>query len=66
MFIVIELQKNGNELSNIVTTFTDKNQAESKFYQVMSAAAVSSVDKHSVCLLTEDGECLMAGTYMHE
>lgn len=64
-YIVIEVQKSNGEVSTLVTTHTTKNEAESKFYQIMAAAAVSSIERHSASILTEDGNCYMTATYEH-
>lgn len=67
MFIVIELQsyKDG-ECGNIVTPFTDRNEAESKYHTILSAAAVSTVYKHAAAMLTEEGVRLKSECYIHE
>lgn len=66
MFVVIELQKTGNEVASIVTKHNTRNEADSKFYAVMSAAAVSNVEKHACTLLTEEGTALRNAYYEHE
>lgn len=64
MYIVTELQINQDETaSNITTTYTNLNQAQSAYYSVLAAAAISSVYKHAAFLFTEDGyiahDCFM-------
>ena len=66
MYIVVELQKNGDQLSNIVTSHATRNDADSKFYQVMAAAAVSNVEKHACTIITEEGASLRSGYYEHK
>lgn len=66
MFVVIELQKNGDQLASIVTKYNTMNEADSKFYTVMAAAAISTVEKHACTLLTEDGLSLRNAYYEHE
>lgn len=65
-YIVIELQTTGNNTANIVTSYDSKEQAESAYYAVLSAAAVSSVPVHSAVIITEEGYPLMSGHYKHE
>ena len=65
MFLVIEIQKTGNQLSHIVTTHETQNEAESKFYTVLSYAAVSELDLHAATILREDGRCIRTGCYEH-
>ena len=65
-YLVIEIQKNGDTVGNIVTAHNSRNEAESKFYTVLAAAATSSVEKHACSLLTEDGVCIKNEVYEHE
>ena len=65
-YLVIEIQKNGDTVGNIVTAHNSRNEAESKFYTVLAAAAISSVEKHACSLLTEDGVCIRNEVYEHE
>ena len=51
LFIVVELQKNGNQMGNIVTAHETLQDAQHKFYTVAAAAAISNIEKHSVVLL---------------
>jgi hypothetical protein len=66
LYVVIELQKNGDNMANIVTKHNTRNEADSKFFAVLSAAAISSVEKHACALLTEDGICLRSEVYKHK
>lgn len=54
MFFVIETQVNNGTGSALVTTYEDRNQAESKFHQILQYAAVSEVEKHGAVILTDD------------
>lgn len=66
-YIVIELQKAASGgVANIVTAHDTRNDAESKFYSIMAAAAVSTVPKHSAAIIDEDGCVVMNGCYEHE
>lgn len=65
-YIVIELQTTGNNTANIVTTYDVREQAESAYYAILSAAAISSVPVHSATIITEEGYPLMNGHYTHE
>lgn len=57
MFIVIELQTSANgQVSNIVTSHATIEQAYSKFYTILAAAAVSSVPVHAATILNNYGE----------
>ena len=65
MFIVIELQKTGDTVANIVQTYTNQNEADSRFYAIMSAAAISSVPVHSCIVIDEECRIYQTGTYKH-
>lgn len=55
VYIVIELQINNGQVAIVPpTSFTDRNTAEQAFHTAAAAAAVSSVQKHSVTLLNQD------------
>lgn len=64
-YLVIEIQKTGDQIANIVTAHDDRNAADSKYYTVLAAAAISSVPKHAASLLTEDGMCIRSEVYEH-
>lgn len=64
-YLVIELQSTGDSLSNIVTTHDTINQAESKFYQILTSAAVSTVPVHSAVVMTDRGRVLKHECYKH-
>ena len=66
LLIVIEVQSDGTTASTLVNSYADRNQAESKFHQILTAAAVSSVPIHSAVLMTDRGKTLKTETYTHE
>lgn len=56
MYLVIELQTiNDETVANIVTDYTDKNVAESKYHDILRAAAVSALPWHSAVIIDEQG-----------
>jgi len=65
LFIVIELQKNGDQMGNIVTAHETLQDAQHKFHTVAAAAAISNVEKHSVVLLNDDGFPIERTTFEH-
>lgn len=65
MYIVIELQKNGNELSNIVTTFDNLNEADNKYHTILASAAISNVDRHAASMLSDEGYYIKCEYYDH-
>ena len=67
MFIVVELQTNSDgTLGTLVSSFTDKNQADSKYHQVLQYAAVSQLPKHACIMFSEEGFFLKNECYQHE
>ncbi len=65
MYIVVELQKSGNQVANLVTSHETLNEAYSKYHTVLAAAAVSSIDAHSAILLNEYGSPIANQCYTH-
>ena len=65
MYIVVEIQTS-NTVATLVNSYEDRNQAESKYHQILTAAALSSVPKHSAVLMNDVGQTIKNETYIHE
>lgn len=65
MYIVVEIQTS-TTVATIVDSYEDRNQAESKYHQILTAAALSSVPKHSAVLMNDVGQTIKNETYIHE
>lgn len=66
MYILIEMQTNGNQTALVPPkTYSDRLQAESAYYSTLSAAAVSTVQVHTVILLDEHGNTIKNDYYEH-
>lgn len=65
MFLVIELQKNGDQLAHLETVCSTSAEAESKFHAILSAAAVSAVEVHSAVLMDDKGFVYRTEFYEH-
>lgn len=65
MYIVLEIQTTST-VANLVNAYEDRNQAESKYHQILSAAAISAVPKHSAVLMDDTGYTLKRDSYEHE
>lgn len=66
MYILIEMQTNGNQTALVPPrTYSDRLQAESAYYSTLSAAAVSTVQIHTVVLLDEHGITVKRDYYEH-
>lgn len=65
-YIVIELQKNeAGVVSNIVTAYDTLAAAESAYYTILAAAAISALPVHSAVLISEDGYPVMHNCFKH-
>ena len=64
-YLVIEIQSNGDTVSHLFDAFDSENQAYSKYYTVLAAAAVSSIPVHTAILSTEAGEWIEARCFRH-
>lgn len=66
MYILIEIQSDGETASTIVNTYEDRAHADQAFHLILAAAAVSSVKYHSAVMLTHDGQPVFSEGYTHE
>lgn len=66
MLAVIEIQKNGDVATPLVQLFENDAQAKSRYHELLSIAAVSSVPEHSVILVSEEGNYMFHEKYTHE
>lgn len=55
MFWVVELQNNNGTWSHIITQHSTREEAESKYYLVLSYAAVSNLTAHGAVLFDDKG-----------
>lgn len=65
MYIVIEIQTS-TTVATIVNSYDNINQAESKYHQILTAAAISDVPKHGAVLLNDEGQRINSECYIHE
>lgn len=66
LYVVIELQKTGDQISNLVTSHSTLADAEYKFHTVAASAAISQIEKHSVVLLNEDSFPVERAMFEHK
>lgn len=66
MYIVIELQTNDGVTSQIVSAYSTLSLAVQKYHQILSAAAVSSVDIHTALIVDEYGTTLHREFFNHK
>jgi len=66
MFILQEIQTNGSQTALLpAATYTDPNEAESNYHARLAAAAISSVEVHTVMLHDEHGNVIEKKFYEH-
>ena len=65
MFYVIEMQTNGTQAANIVSTYESRNEAMSKYHTVLAAAAISPVEVHACVVMDEEGRYEARDCYIH-
>lgn len=66
MFAVIEIQKNGSSAIPLTSLYDNKDDAYSKYHQILAAAAVSTVQEHSAILISEEGNYMFHEKFVHE
>lgn len=66
MYLVLEIQTNNGTTAVVpAVAFTDLNRAYQKYYTALAAAAVSTVEVHTVMLFTEKGEMIRVEFFEH-
>lgn len=66
-YSVIEIQVNVDGTVSIppIATYTNRDEAESKYHTILSFAAVSSLARHTAIIVTDDGKLLERKSYEH-
>ena len=71
-YYIFEIQQYANgEYGHIVHFAFDEDpekarlKAESKYHEVLAAAAVSELPRHAASLLASNGKCVMQQCYVH-
>ena len=65
-FIVLEIQTaQDGTTGTLVNAYTNQNEAESRYHQVLAAAAISALPTHAAVLLTDHGQTLKHDAYDH-
>lgn len=67
-YIVIEVQKYDNGAIGIVppVTYDTRESADSKFYTILAAAALSGLPKHGAMIFSENCKLIMSKLYDRE
>lgn len=65
-YYIAEIQQHSDDVfAHLMHNADNRNEAESKYYQVLAAAAISNLPKHSAILFTDEGFPLMHHSYSH-
>lgn len=65
MYIVIEMQTNGQTTATLTYAFTDRNTAYQKFHTILASASVSNVEVHTAIIVNEFGVTEDRETFEH-
>ena len=66
VYVVIEIQSTNESAATLINSYVNRNEAESKFHQILGAAAISTIPTHSAALLTDSGKLLKSESYTHK
>ncbi len=62
MYIVLEIQ----DTAVLVNSYDTRNEAENKYHTILAYAAISTVEKHSAVMITNDGTFIKSESFEHE
>lgn len=66
MYIILELQTHQDgTVSSMINNYSDYNEAESRYYTALAAAAISSIPRHAVVMMQDNGLCIQNKYYDH-
>lgn len=65
MFIVLEIQKNDDNVSVLTNQYEELGTAENKYHTILAYAAVSEVDVHTAVIINEYGLVIKREQYDH-
>lgn len=66
MYIVIEMQTNGETTTTLTYAYVDKNTAYQKYHTILASASVSSVEIHTAIILNEYGYIEARESFEHK
>lgn len=66
IYIVTEFQtSNDNTVAVLTNNFTDRQAAESKYHNILSFAAASTLPVHAASIITNEGALIEHKSYKH-
>ena len=67
MYIILETQTYTNgTVGTLIDSYENRNAAESKYHNVLAAAAISQLPLHCAFMLTDEGYTIKSEVYRHE
>lgn len=66
IYIVVEIQSNGETAAVIQNSYSDRSEAENKYHTVLAYAATSDVPTHSAVMLSDEGYFVKSEKYIHK
>lgn len=64
-YIVIEFQTDDDNVATIVNQYSDLQQAESAYHQILTFAAVSTIEYHGALLMNSEGAVYHSDRFTH-
>lgn len=64
-YLVVEMQTNNGTTSTLNYQYSDLKLAQQKYFTILAAAVVSSVDVHTAFIVDETGVMLTSDSYGH-
>ncbi len=65
-YIVVEMQTNEGTTSTLTNQYNNLDTANQKYHQILSYAAVSTIDCHAAVMLDENGMFLKSEGFRHD
>lgn len=66
MYLVVELQTSNGSMAQIPYVKSTRDEAESKYHEILAYAATSSIEVHSAVIINEEGQKIKSECYKHE
>lgn len=64
-YVVVELQTTAGTTNVLTNSYSDRNTVEQKYHQILSYAAVSTVEFHTASMLDQFGNVIKSECYTH-
>lgn len=67
MYIVVETQTNLDGTVGVIpVSYSNENEAQSRYHSILASAAISDVPKHTAFILTDDGMVKESKCFTHK